>query len=143
MKKVLASGILLFSKKMKFFLLMKHPKRYDLPKGHLEKNEDFIEGALREFYEETGISKNLIEILPDFKYAETYFPIEKKYNNVRVEKHLVIFMAKLKVPRKKAQIKLTEHIGYEWVKWEPPHTIYKHTIDPLLRKAEIYLSKRK
>lgn len=138
MKKVRAAGILLFSKKMKYFLLMKHPRRLDLPKGHLEKGEDYIHGALREFYEETGISKSKIELFGDFKFEETYFPFEKKYGNVRVEKHLVIFMARLKVPKKEAKIKLTEHIGYEWVKWNPPHKIYKHTIDPLLKRTEMY-----
>lgn len=140
MKKVPAAGILLFSKKKKYFLLMKHPRRFDLPKGHLENNENYIEGALREFNEETGISKKNIKLFSDFKFSETYFPFDKKYGNQRIEKHLVIYIAKLKISRKKAQIKLTEHIGYEWVKWDPPHSIYKHTIDPLLKKAEIYFS---
>jgi 8-oxo-dGTP pyrophosphatase MutT (NUDIX family) len=81
MKKVSAGGILLFSKKMKYFLLMKHPNRWDLPKGHLELGEDHFQGALREFQEETGIDENEISIFDGFRYEEIYYPIEKKYDN--------------------------------------------------------------
>jgi 8-oxo-dGTP pyrophosphatase MutT (NUDIX family) len=38
------------------FLLMKHPRRWDLPKGHLDEGETELQCALRELQEETGIS---------------------------------------------------------------------------------------
>jgi len=38
------------------FLLMKHPARWDLPKGHVDPGETDMQCALRELEEETGIS---------------------------------------------------------------------------------------
>ena len=42
------------------FLLMKHPKRWDLPKGHVDPGESEVETALRELHEETGL--NLVKV---------------------------------------------------------------------------------
>jgi 8-oxo-dGTP pyrophosphatase MutT (NUDIX family) len=68
-KKVKIAGIVIFhdpsyspnptSKEV--LLLEKHNGKYDLPKGHVEEGETFLEGALRECCEETGLHhhKNL------------------------------------------------------------------------------------
>ena len=127
MRIVRAAGILLFSKKMKYFLLMQHPKRMDLPKGHLEKNETYLDGALREFREETALPSSDIEIIEGFMYKETYYPTDKKYNNETVEKHLIIYIARLLKGKSEVKIKTSEHDGFEWRKWNPPHKIQKYT----------------
>jgi len=54
------------------FLLMRHPTRWDLPKGHCEAGESFLETALRETEEETGIPANTIEIDPRFEFNLIY-----------------------------------------------------------------------
>ena len=50
------------------FLLMKHPKRWDLPKGHVDPGETETECALRELWEETGIKESHIQVDPEFVF---------------------------------------------------------------------------
>lgn len=135
MKKIRSCGIFLFSKKRKRFLLLKHPDRWDLPKGHIEKGESDIECALREFEEETGISRDRIEINPYFRYVQVYYPKYKKLGS-KVRKTLIIFLANLITSKKDTPVVLSEHIGHKWFKWKPPHKIQTLTIDPLLREVE-------
>lgn len=142
MRKVKSCGIILFTKKAKRFLLLKHPDRYDLPKGHVQHDETDLECALREFVEETGIDLQNIKIDKEFKYSEKYFPKSKKYDYDDVEKTLVVYLAFLKKKRKKQPLLLTEHNGYEWHKWEPPHKIQDLTIDPLLDAVEKYFERQ-
>ncbi len=46
---------------------MKHPQRWDLPKGHLDQSETKIEAAFRELKEGTGIEPTQIWRDPDFE----------------------------------------------------------------------------
>ena len=118
------------------FLLMQHPNRYDLPKGHIEAGEDEWGCALRELDEETGIKASDLDLDPTFRFTTQYQTNDKKANNETVEKTVVIFLGWLK---SKVKIKLTEHSNYKWVKWNPPHAIQAKTIDPLLSHLEQYL----
>ena len=54
------------------FLLMKHSRRWDLPKGHVDEGETELQCALRELREETGIAAEDIEIDPTFSYENRY-----------------------------------------------------------------------
>ena len=139
MRKVQSCGILLFRKAPAMsFLLMKHSKRFDLPKGHREKDESELQCALREFNEETGITPNVIEIEDGFRYDITYYPKYKRFGGETVEKTVTFFLGWLK---DEATVKTTEHKSYQWFDWSPPHTIQQETVDPLLAKAEEYLAK--
>ncbi|CAF5070175.1 unnamed protein product [Rotaria sp. Silwood1] len=60
------------------FLLMKHPHRYDLPKGHMEPGETEHQTALRELLEETGIQSSDIDIDPNFRF-ESVIPSEHQH----------------------------------------------------------------
>ena len=61
-RKVKSCGILCFRKRPTIaFLLMRHPHRYDLPKGHIREGESERVCAIREFTEETGISEKEIK----------------------------------------------------------------------------------
>lgn len=40
-------------------------------------------------------------------------------------------------------VKLTEHAGHEWMKWNPPHHIQQNTIDPLLKAAKAHFKAQK
>ena len=140
MQKVKACGVLVFRKEPQpEFLVMKHRHRLDLPKGHLEAGETERECALREMWEETGIPAESIELANDFEYSEVYYPFEARFGPGRVEKTLIVYLGWLLDHH---DIKLTEHVGYEWLPWKPPHKIQKHTIDPLLAKLEGYFRER-
>ena len=130
MSEIKSCGVLVVrGKPVESFLLMLHPTRYDLPKGHVDEGETEMECALRELEEETAISPHDIEIDPDFRFTHRYQVRSKRHNLELRNKILVMFLGYLlnDVP-----IKLTEHMGHEWIKWCPPHRIQEQTIDPLL-----------
>jgi 8-oxo-dGTP pyrophosphatase MutT (NUDIX family) len=115
---------------------MKHPSRWDLPKGHVDKGETEMECALRELFEETGIGESDVEIDPEFRYDQRYKVKLAKFNHEPRPKTLTIFLGKLLDPD--FEIIPTEHEGYQWVDWSPPHDIQKKTINPLLKAVEQY-----
>jgi bis(5'-nucleosidyl)-tetraphosphatase len=118
------------------FLLMRHDYRWDLPKGHVDGAETEIECALRELAEETGIAKGDIEIVPEFRY-EAHYPVRSRQDGQVVDKTLVIFLGRLK---RDVSIALSEHPGFQWFRWQPPHHIQTRTIDPLLAHLEAFCS---
>ena len=137
MRKTRSCGFLLVrGDPVEAFLLMKHKNRWDLPKGHVDPCETDMQCALRETEEETGITAADLEILPDFQFTTQYSVVYKKFGPDPAEKTLIIFLARL---RRDVSIKLTEHPGYQWFNWNPPHKIQKYTIDPVLAKLAEYL----
>jgi bis(5'-nucleosidyl)-tetraphosphatase len=140
MKQVKACGFILFrhdkSNDQKSFLLMKHANRYDLPKGHLEPGESDLECALREMNEETGIAIDAVEIDREFQYRSIYQLQSARLDNETVEKTVIIFLGWVDF---NTQITVTEHLGYEWFDWNPPHKIQLLAIDPLLAEVATHL----
>ncbi len=144
MKQVKACGFILLRRDKSInqtsFLLMKHADRYDLPKGHLEPGESDLDCALREMTEETGIPIDAVEIDRDFQYRSIYYPQSARLdNNEVVEKTLIIFLGWVDF---NTQITITEHLGYEWFDWKPPHQIQLLTIDPVLAEVAAHLTNR-
>ena len=117
------------------FLLLKHPNRWDLPKGHVDPGETNMECALRELTEETGIQKQDIIVDPEFKFKQQYMVNSKRTNGKPGKKKLIIYAAKL---IHSIELKLTEHDRFEWFDWAPPHSIQEKTIDPLLAEFQNY-----
>ncbi|MCP4782108.1 MAG: NUDIX domain-containing protein [Fuerstiella sp.] len=113
------------------FLLMKHANRWDLPKGHVDPGETDLECALRELEEETGIGSNQIIMAPDFLYETRYMVTGKRYGlgKAPIEKTLRIYLGRL---TQDVTLAITEHLGFEWIDWNPPHQIQSKAIDPLL-----------
>jgi 8-oxo-dGTP pyrophosphatase MutT (NUDIX family) len=138
---VKAAGILLMTKAQGTteFLLMKHPDRWDLPKGHCETGESFQETAIRETEEETGIPREAIELDRGFHFDLTYPVTYKKTGDQVFQKQVRYFLGYLSA---KLPLDLTEHESAKWFVWEPPHQIQTKTIDPLLAAVEAYLSTR-
>ena len=139
-KPVLAAGILLLSMPPNpKFLLMQHSKRWDLPKGHAERGETLEETALRETEEETGIGPDQIELDETFRFELTY-PVRYKKSGDQVFTKTVTFFLGM-VPQV-LDVAVTEHLGYRWFAFEPPHRIQEQTIDPLLFAVEQHLSNK-
>ena len=129
-------GFLVFRDDYKSFLLMQHKTRWDLPKGHVDPGETEMECALRELDEETGIKESQLTIDEHFRFVDEYTVYPKKFDRQPREKNLIIFLAL--IDDGETEIKLTEHIGYQWTPWEPPHQIQEQTIDPLLKFVADY-----
>jgi bis(5'-nucleosidyl)-tetraphosphatase len=117
------------------FLLMRHADRWDLPKGHVDSGESEMECALRELREETGITADDIEIIDGFRFTANY-PVYGKRDSRLIDKTLVVFLARL---NRDVEIDPTEHGGYQWFAWNPPHQIQAKTIDPLLAAAAEFI----
>jgi len=109
---------------------MEHFKRWDLPKGHVDDGESEMECALRELWEETGITEEAIEIDQQFRFS-TVYQVQKRSGKL-ADKELVVFLAELIRP---VPIEVTEHLGFRWFSWQPPHQIQAQTIDPVLAAA--------
>jgi bis(5'-nucleosidyl)-tetraphosphatase len=133
MRWVKSCGVILFKDTPTCsFLVLKHANRFDLPKGHIEKGENEVECALRELYEETSISRELVLLDPEFRFETVYYPHEQQFSGERVAKTVVIFLAHLK---EDVPIIPIEHSGFEWVTWNPPHHFNHATIDGVLIKV--------
>ncbi|MCA8995337.1 MAG: NUDIX domain-containing protein [Planctomycetaceae bacterium] len=121
------------------FLLMKHPDRWDLPKGHVDPGETELECALREMEEETGIPRAAVTLIPDFRYEAEYHVSGQRYGGKsgdQLLKKLVLFLGRLD---EDCPIAVTEHGDFRWFDWDPPHKIQKRTIDPVLALVEKFL----
>lgn len=135
---VRACGVLVvIGEPLERFLLMRHADRWDLPKGHVDPGETDVECALRELGEETGIPLDAIDLDPFFRFEHRYEVREARSGGELRLKTLVIFLARL---TREVPIDVTEHPGYQWFEWNPPHTIQEQTIDPLLACLERYLA---
>ena len=136
-RKLKSCGIFCFRNvPRKQFLLLKHPRRWDIPKGHLERNESETDCAFRELFEETGIRKKDVLLDPDFRFENTYFPRYKRFGGERVEKTVVVFLGKLVTH---PDIRTSEHLGFQWFDWKSSQQFSNKTIEKLLREVYEYM----
>jgi bis(5'-nucleosidyl)-tetraphosphatase len=139
MREVMSTGFLVIRRQPEVsFLLLRHPDRWDLPKGHLDPGETPAECALRELKEETGIGQEDISIAEDFEFRLVYPVPDRQQPSEIAEKTLLVYLAWLEHP---VEVKVSEHDSYRWLKWNPPHRIQQQTIDPLLAYAETFLAR--
>jgi bis(5'-nucleosidyl)-tetraphosphatase len=117
---------------------MKHKDRWDLPKGHLDAGETTEQAAIRELAEETGITVQQIWTDPVFRYTSQYYVTYKRDAARRRLKQLTIFLG---IVTGDTPILPTEHLGFEWLQWNPPHRIQTETIDPLLEQVASHMEK--
>jgi 8-oxo-dGTP pyrophosphatase MutT (NUDIX family) len=135
MRQIKACGILVTrGQPIDSFLLMRHHNRWDLPKGHLDEGETERQCALRELREETGIGPSDIELDDAFRFTIEYDVDSKRFGE-RCHKTVVFFLARL---LRDVSIAPTEHPGYQWFAWQPPHRIQEQTVDPLLAAVEAH-----
>lgn len=108
-----SAGVVVFckeNKKNNYLLLHYQLGHWDLPKGHIEKEEGMLDTAKREVFEETGIKD--LEFIDGFKKTIRYF---FWFQGKKIFKTVVFYLAQTKSKR----IKLSsEHIGYEWLDYE-------------------------
>ncbi|MDV6034367.1 MAG: NUDIX domain-containing protein [Phycisphaera sp. RhM] len=135
-----AAGMLLVTRAQpRQFLLMRHHDRWDLPKGHCDPGESDLQTAIRETEEETGISGDSVQIDPEFRFELSY-PVQYKRHGDQIFHKTVVYLLgwvdAVFTPT------LTEHPGFQWFPWNPPHRIQNQTIDPLLEAVAIHLEQQ-
>lgn len=108
-----SSGAILFyiNKQTIIFLLLHYfPGHWDFPKGNKEKEESYIDTALREITEETGIID--VTFLEGFKKEIFY---KYKRNNHLISKKVVYFLAK---SNSRDVVLSSEHLDFVWASYE-------------------------
>ena len=108
-------GIILFRqfpRSVKFLLVKQQQGHWSFPKGHIEKDEKFIDTAIRELYEETGIKKISFLRRKIFLRDDYYF----KKETVKVHKIVDYYIAETETV--KVRIDGKEILNYKWCTYE-------------------------
>ena len=116
------------------YLLLQHTNgaHWSFPKVTIEDGETIKDTALRELFEETGISQ--IEIIDGFTEIEKYSFVE---NGQTIHKEVVYFLARVK---QKSVTLSWEHLQYKWLPFSKAlEQLTFDTMKSLLRKAEEFL----
>jgi bis(5'-nucleosidyl)-tetraphosphatase len=88
------------------YLLLENTRRWDFPKGGIEKGESELQTVKREVAEETGITE--FEIVPGFRRMIEYF---YRRDGKTVHKQVVYLLA----ATKEGKVKISfEHQGFGW-----------------------------
>ncbi len=108
-----SAGIVLFRKEGSdiLFLLLRHPAgHWDFAKGKIEKGESARQTAVRETWEETGITD--INFVDDFESSIKY---DFKRKGMLIHKTVIFFLAETSTK----DISLShEHIDYTWMDYD-------------------------
>ena len=124
------------------YLLLQHGKNghWDFPKGLIEPNEDLLKTAVRELFEETGISNNQIEIHETFKEKIEY---AYQYQGEIIHKQVYYFLARTHINPQNVRLSY-EHTGIEWYSHQDALKIVSfENTRKLLRLTENYLLTQK
>lgn len=132
-----SAGILVYryaASKREFLFLCHSDGLLDLPKGHIEKGESALEAAVRETYEETGLT---IKPVPFFRESMTYWLMRGKS---KIKKEVIMFLG---AASSKSNVMVShEHAGYRWLGMDNAITElkFKNHI-ALIKCADAYVDK--
>jgi 8-oxo-dGTP pyrophosphatase MutT (NUDIX family) len=115
------------------FLLLRHADRWDLPKGLVEPGETPFEAAHRELWEETSIDPATVHWVPDFLFTHRYTFTDR--SGLPNNKQLTVFLG---VIHHNPEIRLTEHVAFQWFEWLPPHQIEPKNVDLVLQAVAAF-----
>lgn len=105
-----SSGTVIYKDK-KFLLLKYSNGHWGFVKGHIEGNESEKEAMFRETLEETGLKKEDLKLIENYKEKISYY---FKKNNNTIYKEVIFFLAKSNT----FNVKLShEHQDYEWLEY--------------------------
>lgn len=138
MLKQFSAGIIIYrldQNNTRLYLLLQYPSKYwDFPKGKLEINEKWVDAALRETKEETGLDNIIIEDNFEHQYSYTF----NDFKGNKIEKTVVFFIGRT---CENSQVTLSyEHIDYLWLGYEQARIqIHFETVRFLLDEVETFL----
>ena len=64
------AGVIVFNSRSEFVVVLTHRGNYGFPKGKKHRQEDLIDTAIRELQEETGLTRENIELIPSIYFDE-------------------------------------------------------------------------
>lgn len=107
------------------YLVLKHSsgkKHWALPKGHLENGESYLDCAVREIVEETGIDRDKLHFVAKLKAKSVY----KKKRKFRKDKLKIVHLFLFKSMTTAVTLS-KEHTNFKWL---PIHKIKKKLTFP-------------
>lgn len=138
MKVEVSSGIIVFREQdnTRCFLLLDRKEGFlDFPKGHVEQGETEEEAAIRETFEETGLTITPIQGFR--KEMEYWF----KFKGQLIHKKVVMFTGES--PNNDSPVVSFEHMGYRWLDYDEAHGQLKFDNQKqLLSEVQDYLNNR-
>ncbi|HTV47098.1 MAG TPA: NUDIX domain-containing protein [Phycisphaerae bacterium] len=108
-----SAGFVLFRliEGQRLYLLLNYGKHWDYPKGHVEKGETSWQTALRELFEETGISQ--VGRVGRFEHKIQYEFFSSRKG--KVHKTVTYFLGQTE----QESVRLSdEHVGYVWLAYQ-------------------------
>lgn len=111
-KKQVVAGMVIYypsEEGIKYLLLYRRGNYWNFPKGHFEAGEDSLEAALREVAEETGLTRQDLRVIPNFKTQQNFSFV---HGNEHIHDTVVLYLAETRNPR--VIISPREHSGYAW-----------------------------
>ena len=90
MKKVTGAGGIVLNNEGKIALVSQHGEEWAFPKGKVESDEKYVEAAIREIYEETGLSE--LTLLADLGSYEYVSQGKHQFNNEPVLKKVFMYL---------------------------------------------------
>lgn len=132
MEKEKSCGAIIYNEENKVLIVKHNAGHWDFPKGHMEKDENEYQTAIREVKEETNID---IELYKDCRYVIHYSPKEN------VDKTVVFFLAKNKSKDLVKQDCEIQNIG--WFEYKEAINILTYDVaKELLEKSYNDLNKK-
>ncbi len=133
-----SAGFVIYKKengKNKYLILHYIPGHWDYAKGHLENGETFMDAAIRETKEETGLTN--FNVINGFSEKITY---HFKKDNQIITKEVVFFLAE-STQLENEVILSHEHKGFKWLFFEEAFKkLTFNSAKQLLKKAEEFLN---
>jgi 8-oxo-dGTP pyrophosphatase MutT (NUDIX family) len=111
---------------------------WGFPKGHREKGETERNAALREIFEETGLTK--LEFIDTFREEDIYTAIgrSKEFRGSEITKHSIYFLCETDTEEIKTDN--SEITDYRWLPYSKAVTILPfESLKNILRKARLHL----
>lgn len=129
-----SAGIVLVknNNEYKFLILRAFKTFWDFPKGHIEANESPIDAAIRETYEETGISSEEL----NFKWGLDNYTTKPFKKNTKIVTYFIAETNKEKIILPiNPKLGYPEHDMFKWVTYEEGKSIVNDRINLVLTWA--------
>lgn len=140
-RREISAGIVIYRRTpegIKFLILYHGGSYWNFPKGRIEKEEKSFAAAVREVYEEAGISSHDLKITPNFKaYEKFYF----RRGGQSIFKIVIFYLAETRL----VQVKISrEHQGYGWFQFKDAQRILGRYKDSqrVLKQTHDFLTRR-
>ncbi|CAD5118581.1 DgyrCDS7269 [Dimorphilus gyrociliatus] len=110
--KIFSAGMIIYRDidNKREYLVLQHmnPRNWTPPKGRMEGSEDEKMTAIREVFEETGLTEKKYNFIENYKKAT-------QYNTRKGFKQATFFLARLKNPLEPIVLRPSEHQSFGWI----------------------------